>query len=199
MAIGLGIPPLCWHIRSPNKNIPVIILICWTLLQNIIKFTNSFFWYSDGDLWDSWDGTYYCDIVIKLDIVGKAGQLASVVAVMRTIAVMLRPRQRRLQIHQITKTVWEDVTICLAFPLAMGAAHYYVQPSRYDIYTLTGCSPIIDNSLPSFWLFFIWPPILAGISSLYAGMGYTSSASLSLANPSCYRSVHPMEGLPLAC
>ena len=46
---------------------------------------------------------------------------------------------------------------------------YIVQPHRYDILEDIGCHPATYNTLPAYFLVFMWPILLSLISFIYFG------------------------------
>ncbi|KAH9476721.1 Pheromone B alpha 3 receptor [Psilocybe cubensis] len=52
------------------------------------------------------------------------------------------------------------------------ALHYVVQPHRYDILEDIGCQPAIYNTLPAYFLVFMWPILLGAISFVYSALTF---------------------------
>lgn len=167
ISIVAGVTPLLWHIKS--RNTPAICLIIWLTIFNIFSFINAFIW-GGRNIFTAWDGAIYCDIQVKILIAASAGKMGSVAAISRNLAkimsdegqVMVRTKsmKRRMLI--------QDLLLCFGVPVWMMSVHYIVQPNRYYLFGITGCTPSVDNSWPTVVLLFIWPPIVAIISGYYA-------------------------------
>lgn len=59
-------------------------------------------------------------------------------------------------------------------PVAMFNRIYFatdvvVQPHRFDILEDIGCYPVVYNTLPAYFLYFMWPVVLGMISFCYSG------------------------------
>jgi pheromone a factor receptor len=63
-----------------------------------------------------------------------------------------------------------EIFLCIILPCFVMAAHYLVQPTRYDLRILAGCTPSFDNSWPSVLLVFIWPALVCVIASVYCAV-----------------------------
>ncbi|KAL7276875.1 a-factor receptor [Rhizina undulata] len=164
----LAFIPMAWHVK--NRNIPAICLIFWLTLFNICALTGSLIWSKD-DISNAWDGYGFCDVEIKIFIAAGAGQMGSVAAIARNLArimsddisvIRTKARKRREMI--------QDLLLCFGAPVWMMAVHYIVQPNRYIILTITGCTPTFDRSWPSIVLLLMWPPIISLFSAYYAAL-----------------------------
>jgi pheromone a factor receptor len=170
--------PLTWHWR--NKNIPACFLIIWLSIFNLCSFVNSFLWPTDFDLFTGWEGGIYCDIQVKVMVAGFTGHLGAMAAIARNLAVILSDDAPVIRTKSIRrKELYKDLGLCLAIPIFMMAVHYIVQPRRYILYTITGCTAVVDRSWPSIALIFIWPPITAIMAGYYAGKSLPSDHRLS--------------------
>lgn len=56
-----------------------------------------------------------------------------------------------------------------ALLLAHLLADVVVQPHRFDILEDIGCYPAIYNTLPAYFLYFMWAPLLGLASFVYSG------------------------------
>lgn len=62
--------------------------------------------------------------------------------------------------------------LCFGGPTYIILIHYVVQPSRYYILAICGCTTSLDNSWPSIVLVIIWPVILC-LTAIYYGREYS--------------------------
>ncbi|KAK7046041.1 a-factor receptor [Paramarasmius palmivorus] len=52
--------------------------------------------------------------------------------------------------------------------------HIAVHPHRFDIYEDIGCTPVTYNTLPAYFLFFMWPVVIGTISFVYSALNLRS-------------------------
>lgn len=55
------------------------------------------------------------------------------------------------------------------FLLFIHISDYVVQGHRFDILEDVGCYPVIYNTLPAYFLYFMWNPIFGCISFTFSG------------------------------
>lgn len=100
------------------------------------------------------------------------GVVGSMVCIMRNLAKALDPEQAVLSRGNAQH--WRQTTIdclfCFGGAIYVMLIHYIVQPSRYYIYAISGCTSSFDNSWPKLVLVFIWPPIICLVDGYYSGM-----------------------------
>lgn len=169
IAVLLNIPPFYWHFR--HRNVAASSLILWLVLLNICNVINPIIWPNDNiSKW--WNGKVLCDIQARLFVgatVGLTGALACIMQglarVMDTNRAVIVPSkaQRRRQCVL-------DLLFCWGCPVYLMLVYYIVQPARYCIWGISGCNFVVDNSWPSIWLIFIWPPVFSLIDAYYSGM-----------------------------
>ena len=164
----LNVPPFVWHIK--NRNLAASALVFWIILCNLFNFINALLWRTDNSAsW--WNGAVLCDIEVKLITASTVGIVGSLACVMRNLAIVLDTRNTVLvpSRAQRQRRIVFDSFFCIALPIYMMLIHYVVQPSRYYIYSISGCTPSFDNSWPSIVLCFIWPPLICLIDAYYCG------------------------------
>jgi pheromone a factor receptor len=160
--------PLIWHWR--NKNVPAVFLIIWLSVFNFCSFINSFIWPDDISLLTGWEGGIYCDIQVKVLIAGFTGHLGAMAAIARNLAVILSDDAPVVRTKAIRRReLYKDLALCLAIPIFMMTVHYVVQPRRYILMTITGCTAAVDRSWPTIVLLFMWPPISALLAGYFSG------------------------------
>jgi pheromone a factor receptor len=141
------------------------------MLLNICSFANSFIWPNDLSIWTGFDGAVFCDIQVKIFIAGTAGMLGAIAAMARSLAKILSDNITVVRTKAVRRReLLKDLCLCLGIPLYMMLVHYIVQPSRYYLYSVTGCTAVVDRSWPSVVLLFIWPPVAALVAGYFAGM-----------------------------
>jgi len=168
ISICLDIPPIAWHIK--NRNLAATSLLFWIILSNVFNFVNAIIWPTD-DLMSWWHGLVYCDIQVKFMLAATLGITGSLACIMRNLAVVLNTNRTVLtpsKGQRRTRLVM-DILLCFGGPIYLMVIHYVVQPNRYYIFAITGCTPSFDRSWPSMVLVFIWPPIMCLLDVYYSG------------------------------
>jgi len=51
---------------------------------------------------------------------------------------------------------------------------YIVQGHRFDILEDVGCYPVVYNTLPAYFIYFMWPIVLGAISFCFSGSSIVS-------------------------
>ena len=124
-----------------------------------------------------WNGRGYYEVQVKLLLGAFADTVGSIAVLAHSVAGILSPDGVRTQ-HAVRAGRIEGLMLCVALPAGAMAAHYVVQPNRYYLATVSGCTATIFTSWPAIVLLFIWPPT----SALFAA--YYGCTSLSL-HPTC--------------
>ncbi|KAI4095661.1 MAG: hypothetical protein LQ344_001592 [Seirophora lacunosa] len=167
IAIVLGIPPLVWH--ATNRNLAACNLISWTILVNLCSFVNALIWPTDNIT--TWFAGYVlCDIEAKILLAASVGIAGSLACIMRALAKVLDTENTRM--IPTKKQRYQELVIiallCFGTPIYMILIHYVVQPSRYYIMAIAGCTTSLDNSWPALVLVVIWSPVLCLVAVYYA-------------------------------
>jgi len=164
IAIILCLPPFIWHVK--NGNMAASSLVLWISLDNFFAFVNALIWPTD-DTASWWNGSVLCDIEIKLMLAATAGLTGSMACIMRNLAQVMDTTRIGSSLAQKKRELAVNVFLCFGCPAYLMAIHYVVQPSRYYIFAISGCTASYDNSWPSIVLVFMWPPILCFLAVYY--------------------------------
>lgn len=183
ISIFLDLPPLIWHGKA--RNFAASSLIVWTILANLMIFINAFIWPNDNILtW--WEGYGLCDIEVKVSI-GYLGALpGALTCIVRSLANVMNTKRTALvpSDAQKRRDLAINIALCWGFPVYLMVTHYIVQPNRYIVYGISGCTGTLDGSWLSIVLIVIWPLILSTLNTGYAGKRHslwrTSSKLISL-------------------
>jgi pheromone a factor receptor len=170
LSLVIATPPLIWHAR--NLNVAAASLILWIIILNFFDFINVLLWPSD-DISTWFSGRILCDIEVKLFIGSRTGQLGALISILRSLAKVLDTENVRAVTvgkEEKRKKATEDIILAWGIPAVLMLCHYVVQPARYAIFAIDGCSAIVDNSWPAIPLVEIWPVIFVLIEGYYAGM-----------------------------
>ncbi|KAL8946368.1 MAG: hypothetical protein Q9222_007223 [Ikaeria aurantiellina] len=166
LALLLDLPPLIWHVR--NRNVAACNLIAWTIFGNLCSFVNALIWPTD-DVTNWFPGFVLCDIEVKLLNAGSFGIAGSLACIMRALANVLDTQRTTLvpSKGQRYKELLITGLLCFGGPLYVIVIHYVVQPNRYYIFAIAGCTASLDNSWPAIVLVVIWPTILCLVAVYY--------------------------------
>ncbi|KAL8776993.1 MAG: hypothetical protein Q9213_008057 [Squamulea squamosa] len=168
IVLALNIPPLVWHIK--HRNVAACNLIGWTIFMNLCNFVNAIIWPTD-DVYHWPFGFVLCDIEVKLLLAATFGISGSLTSIMRALARVLDTERTTLVPTRKQRHIESTTTAMLCFggPLYAIAIHYVVQPSRYYIMAITGCTTSLDRSWPTMALIIIWPVVLC-LAAVYYGV-----------------------------
>ncbi|KAI9677432.1 MAG: a-factor receptor [Caeruleum heppii] len=166
LSVVLAVPPFAWHIK--NRNVAACSLIAWISLINFFVFINALIWPTDyTSRW--WDGVGLCDIEVKLTWASSVGASGSLACIMRNLAKVMDVERATINPSraQRRRNLILDLLWCFACPIYIMIADYFVQSNRYYIFTISGCTPAIDNSWVAIILVLIWAPLLCLVESYY--------------------------------
>ena len=165
----IDIPPFVWHVK--NRNLAASSLVFWVVITNLMNFINPLIWPTD-DIQYWWHGQIFCDIEIKIMMAASFGVVGSMACIMRNLAKALDTAQTVLSPSkaQRRRQIIIDCLFCFGGSIYVMLIHYIVQPTRYYIFAISGCTSSFDNSWPKLVLVFIWPPIICLVDVYYSGM-----------------------------
>jgi len=177
MAIAVGVTSglasllLVPVLIQKRKKIAFASLVASILITTLLCFINVLIWPSPNPPF-SWLGQGLCDVEVKLFVALYMVVDGSLLCLYRQVSVMLDPSRFGVQPSPARKR-WNrtlELTFCVGIPCLRMILVYIVQPDRYWIVGIHGCTPTVDHSLPSFYLFFTWPVIVTAISLFWAGL-----------------------------
>ena len=169
LALVLDLPPIVWHIR--NRNIAASSLVFWVIVINFMNFANALIWPTDNiENW--WNGKIFCDIQVKFIVAAGIGSVGSIVCIMRSLARVLDTENTILAPSkgQKRKDLLINLVVCVGLPVYMMPMQFIVQPTRYWITTVAGCTDPVDRSWPSIVLLTMWPTVFSVVAVYYSGM-----------------------------
>lgn len=167
IALCLSVPTFFWHIK--NRSIPGSALVFWIITANLMNVINALIWPTD-DIPSWFQGEGLCDIEVKLELAQTLGLVGSIACIMKALARALDTNQAAIRLTTTERQRRNILDCLLSFGPAvyMMCVHYIVQPSRYYIFAIAGCTPSVDNSWPSIALLYIMPPVLCLLDCYYA-------------------------------
>ncbi|KAF8200240.1 STE3-like pheromone receptor [Pholiota molesta] len=159
-----SIIPLPWHIQAWNSGTCAFMI--WTALACLNSFVNSIVW--AGNV--SNPAPVWCDISSKLIIGVSVGIPAATLCISRRLYYLTAGNTASITREDKRRMVLIDLCIAVGMPVIIMILHYIIQGHRFDILEDVGCYPVVYNTLPSYFLYFMWSPIFGCISFCFSAM-----------------------------
>ncbi|TEB23044.1 putative transmembrane pheromone receptor [Coprinellus micaceus] len=164
LAFLLSLVPLPWHIQAWNSGTCAYMI--WTAVACLNSFINSIVWRDHArDIAPVW-----CDISSKIIIGVSVGIPASVLCISRRLYTLTAVKTVAITSGDKRRMVLIDLLIAVVVPVIIMVLHYVVQGHRFDILAQVGCYPVVYNSIPAYFLYFMWPLVLGVISFVYSAL-----------------------------
>jgi pheromone a factor receptor len=160
------IVPFTWHYK--NRNVGPCSLILFIIMADFFTFINVSIWPTD-DYGNWWLGYGLCDIEAKLQYPYMTGVGCATLSITRGLAIAIDVDRAEVLETRGSKRrkVLIDLAICFTLPILQIILHYIIQPNRYYIEPIGGCTASFDNSWPTIVIMFMWPLILSLINCYY--------------------------------
>ncbi|KAH9906157.1 pheromone A receptor-domain-containing protein [Xylariomycetidae sp. FL2044] len=131
-----------------NGEFPALVLIADVFVFNLTTVVNALIWHSDDyRLW--WDGAGLCDVEVYLRAPMGTVYAASIFTIMYYLADTLKHmRVNRLDRQERRRRNWIQATIIFPVPIFQLLFTWFDLSQRYNIGTLSGCTPSFDSSWP---------------------------------------------------
>jgi pheromone a factor receptor len=166
----LCIPPAYFNWKIPGRPWATLIFIGWICALNGFAFIDSIVW-GGPDPSEWWDGEIYCDIDSRIKSEFSIGLPAAGIGICRFLADATNPNPAHTDLrHTKNRRNMIDLFLGIGLPLINMGLKMIVNPTRYNIVGVGGCTGVTDLSWPSFPLFHLWCPILSGIAAVYASI-----------------------------
>ncbi|RDB18160.1 Pheromone B alpha 2 receptor [Hypsizygus marmoreus] len=160
----LTLIPLPWHIQAWNSGTCAFMI--WTGMTCLIEFTNSLVWRGNvNNVAPIW-----CDISSKLILGVSVGIPAATLCISRRLYTITSVQTVSVTRDDKRRMIIGDLCIAVGIPVLIMILHVVVQPHRFDILEDIGCFPAVYNTLPAYFLYFMWPPLLAVVSLVYSAL-----------------------------
>lgn len=169
VACLLNIPPLIFHFR--NRNTAAVSLVAWVLFHNLLSLINLLIWPTD-DFKDRYNGEGLCDVEIKFIVARAVALPAATLCIVRSLANVMNTN-KSISIPtaaQRRRAMVMDLVWCVGLPIIMMFLHYIVQPNRYFLAGVSGCTPSFWSGWVSILLTCLPPLLLSLANAFYAGM-----------------------------
>nr|AWT57989.1 Pheromone receptor [Lentinula edodes] len=158
LGVVLCVIPLPWHLHAWNSG--TCAFMAWVGCFCLVLFINSLIWADNAinsiPVW--------CDISSQIILGAGVGIPASTLCISR--------RLYRIISTQTVSITRDDVHLAVAvgLPVLVLILHIIVQPHRFAIFEEYGCSPATYNTLPAYFLYYMWPVLLGLVSFVYSSL-----------------------------
>ncbi|TEB19603.1 putative pheromone receptor, partial [Coprinellus micaceus] len=106
----------------------------------------------------------------KMIIRVSVGIPASVLCISRRLYTLTAVKAVAITSGDKRRMVLIDLLIAVVVPIIVMVLHCVVQGHRFDILGQVGCYPVVYNSIPAYFLCFMWPLVLGVISFVYSAL-----------------------------
>ncbi|THU83841.1 STE3-like pheromone receptor [Dendrothele bispora CBS 962.96] len=160
----LSLVPLPWHLQAWNSGTCAFMI--WTAVACLVSFVNSLIWNNSlANVAPVW-----CDIATQLVLASGVGLPAATLCISRRLYKITSVQTVSITRDDKRRAIYVDLAIALGIPILVLLLHMIVQPHRFNIFEGVGCVPVTYNTLPAYFLFYMWPILLGLISLTYSSM-----------------------------
>lgn len=165
----LVIPVLILQIQA--KNAALVVVLASSLLYNLLHMINALIWPS-ATASDLWHGQVLCDVEVKLYFGLDMTITGGIVCLFRQLSIILHPKVYDIQPVQARSkmTIIFNAMFLGILPILRMLLAYMVQPDRYGVMGIYGCTATIDTSWPSYALVLPWPLVVNLIGFVYGAV-----------------------------
>ncbi|KAJ3862129.1 pheromone receptor [Lentinula novae-zelandiae] len=160
----LSVIPLPWHFQAWNSGTCAFML--WVGSFCLILFIDSLIWADNAinsiPVW--------CDITSQIIAGAGVGIPASTLCISRRLYRLTSTRTVSITRDDKRRAIYEDVAIAVGLPILVLLLHMIVQGHRFDIIEEYGCSPTTYNTLPAYFLYYMWPVLIGLVSFVYSSL-----------------------------
>ncbi|KAI0656224.1 STE3-domain-containing protein [Cubamyces menziesii] len=156
--------PLPWHLQAWNSG--TCYYMIWTALGCLNEFVNSvIFAQTAVNVAPVW-----CDISTRIIIGQSVGIPIASLCVSRRLYNISRVSSVMVTRAEKRRVILQDTLLCVLFPIICMVLSYIVQGHRFNVFENLGCYPAIYNTLPTYFLVYMWPILIGLVSSVYCIM-----------------------------
>ncbi|KAJ3886669.1 pheromone receptor [Lentinula edodes] len=162
----LSVIPLPWHFQAWNSGTCAFML--WVGCFCLILFIDSLIWADNAinsiPVW--------CDITSQIIAGAGVGIPASTLCISRRLYRLTSTRTVSITRDDKRRAIYEDIAIASLFSRAQQthSSDMIVQGHRFDIIEEYGCSPTTYNTLPAYFLYYMWPVLIGLVSFVYSSL-----------------------------
>ncbi|KAJ3912395.1 pheromone receptor [Lentinula edodes] len=160
----LSVIPLPWHLQAWNSGTCAFML--WVGCFCLTLFCNSLIWADNAiNVAPVW-----CDISAQVIAGAGVGIPASILCISRRLYHITSTRTVSITRDDKRRAIFEDIAIAAGLPILVLILHIIVQGHRFDIIEEYGCSPPTYNTLPAYFLYYMWPVLIGLVSFVYSSL-----------------------------
>ncbi|KAJ3719605.1 pheromone receptor [Lentinula guzmanii] len=160
----LSVIPLPWHFQAWNSGTCAFMI--WVGCFCLVLFINSLIWADNAinsiPVW--------CDISTQIILGAGVGIPASTLCISRRLYRIISTQTVSVTRDDKRRAIYEDLAIAVGLPVLVLILHIIVQPHRFAIFEEYGCSPATYNTLPAYFLYYMWPVLIGSISFVYSSL-----------------------------
>nr|AER51018.1 pheromone receptor [Lentinula edodes]AGL07754.1 pheromone receptor [Lentinula edodes]AWT57983.1 Pheromone receptor [Lentinula edodes] len=147
--------PLSWHLQAWNSGTCAFMI--WVGCLCLVEFINSLIW-SDNAINSV---PIWCDISSQIIAGAGVGIPASILCISRRLYRIISTQTVSITRDDKRRAIYQDIAIVVDI---------IVQPHRFNILEVYGCSPATYNTLPAYFLFYMWPVLIGLASFIYSSL-----------------------------
>ncbi|KAJ4477083.1 pheromone A receptor-domain-containing protein [Lentinula lateritia] len=156
--------PLSWHLQAWNSGTCAFMI--WTGLACLITGINSIIWVDNAlNVAPIW-----CDISSQIILGASLGIPASTLCISRRLYRITSTQTVSITRSDKIRAIYTDILIALGIPILFLILHIIVQGHRFDILEEYGCTSVTYNTLPAYFLYYIWPIAVGLVSLVYSSL-----------------------------
>ncbi|KAI0315009.1 STE3-like pheromone receptor [Amylostereum chailletii] len=164
IGFAVALIPLSWHASAWNAG--TCMYMFWVSTTCLAEFINAIVW--KGNLLNP--APIWCDITAKLFVGAGVGLPAASLCINRRLFNITSGKTVFITRADRFRTMMEDLAVSAGIPFLVMVLHIVVQGHRFNILEDVGCASVTFNTLPAYFLVFMWPVLLGSISFIYAGL-----------------------------
>ncbi|PSN71205.1 STE3-domain-containing protein [Corynespora cassiicola Philippines] len=163
----LNILPMAVHFWQGN--IAAGLAIAWYFVINIFNSVNPLIWPRDNIL-EWFSGNIYCDISVHIYAGAIVGPSATVSLIMWKLAKVMDTRNITVSQSRSNRRREKllEIFFGVVYPCIMMITYYIVQPIRYFVFGIVGCTIAFDDSWPTLVVNYMWGPITILVGAYWA-------------------------------
>ncbi|KAJ4490544.1 pheromone receptor [Lentinula aciculospora] len=156
--------PLSWHLQAWNSGTCAFMI--WTGLACLITGINSIIWVDNAlNISPVW-----CDISSQIILGASLGIPASTLCISRRLYRITSAQTVSITRDDKVRAIYTDISIALGIPVLFLILHIVVQGHRFDILEEYGCTSVTYNTLPAYFLYYMWPIAIGLVSLVYSSL-----------------------------
>ncbi|EPT05373.1 putative fungal pheromone GPCR STE3-type [Fomitopsis schrenkii] len=156
--------PLYWHLRAWNMG--SVQYIFWVGSACLIQFINNIVWKDNAINW----APVWCDITTRWTLGSSISIGSCSLVIMRRLYHIANITTIHVSREDRRRMIIEDIAVGSGIPILVIILYWFVQGHRFDIFEGIGCWPVIPNTVPSWFIYDLWPIFLGTMSAMYCAL-----------------------------